>query len=774
MRSSLSEIFGVATLRRAGVLTVAAALAVATITVASPATAAGPSISGTLHFASGLDASKNFGSIDLYDEENFESFEGSISDYDPISGDATFEADELRSDASYIVSYIGPRLNSDPAARGGFSSAQWTDGGSQAVAVPAGTTDLELTIVATAYVSGVLKFPTGLDPDKTFGFLQYAGGSEEVRHDWINWYGDYDPATGQVPFIGLDYEGLGTVNVSYPGLSGDPDSIPSAAGYLPVVWNGTAGGSTEWDSVVGAPVGTDDLVLTMREGAGYTGSIVFPTSFDPWPGNASETLYSVAEVNLFETEDGAATILSYDEATHTATYIINGVAAGSYHPILKPYFDYSSKAKPFVTQLSNGSITREAAENPATAIEAPVGELVTANFTVPRPAVITGSFTQAKAPKGGYTDSTVGLLVDGKTTLEDLYFSSTPKAPGVQKYSIAVPAGAHALNLDVESLTSSKAGQIVFSSHSVVSAGSLTRTAGSTYKVATRAIARSALISGTVSWDFPWEGETTPSGLYDSDLSGTVELLKNNGSEWVVAYSDFTMGVYGGRFSWPSLPAGTYKLRISMDDPDYCPVSYYGGPTLDSAKQFVIGKTTTAAGLLLEASVECGTLIANRVAIAGTQKVGATLSASKARWTQGTKLAYAWYRGETKVSTKSTYKLSAKDATAIVTLKVTGTRAGYPTKVVSVSTPKIITAATPTITGTAKVGKTLTVKAGTWTAGTTLTYQWYRGTTAIAGATDTTYTLVAGDRKKKVSVKVTGTLADYATVTTTSAAKTIS
>ena len=50
--------------------------------------------------------------------------------------------------------------------------------------------------------------------------------------------------------------------------------------------------------------------------------------------------------------------------------------------------------------------------------------------------------------------------------------------------------------------------------------------------------------------------------------------------------------------------------------------------------------------------------------------------------------------------------------------------------------------AIPTISGTAKVGSTLTANAGTWTAGATLAYQWYRSGAKIEGATRPTYPLV--------------------------------
>ncbi len=71
---------------------------------------------------------------------------------------------------------------------------------------------------------------------------------------------------------------------------------------------------------------------------------------------------------------------------------------------------------------------------------------------------------------------------------------------------------------------------------------------------------------------------------------------------------------------------------------------------------------------------------------------------------------------------------------------------------------------TATITGDAQYGSTLTADTSGWDSdvesGITLNYQWRRGSTAIAGATDTTYTLTADDIGANISVAITGTLDD--------------
>jgi uncharacterized protein YkwD len=74
---------------------------------------------------------------------------------------------------------------------------------------------------------------------------------------------------------------------------------------------------------------------------------------------------------------------------------------------------------------------------------------------------------------------------------------------------------------------------------------------------------------------------------------------------------------------------------------------------------------------------------------------------------------------------------------------------------------KTLRAGTPAIAGTAKAGVKLVAKAGTWTTGTTLRYQWYVDGKAVSGATATAYVPKTADTGKTVKVKVTGTKIGY-------------
>ncbi|WP_345751548.1 carboxypeptidase regulatory-like domain-containing protein [Microbacterium rhizophilus] len=193
------------------------------------------------------------------------------------------------------------------------------------------------------------------------------------------------------------------------------------------------------------------------------------------------------------------------------------------------------------------------------------------------------------------------------------------------------------------------------------------------------------------------------------------------------------------------------------------------------------GYTSVAKTSAQTAAVALLTLTAPTPTITGTTKVGSTLTAKAGTWTSGTTLTYQWLRDGKSITgaTKSAYKLTTSDAARKVSVKVTGSKAGYATaaktsKVTAAVTPATLTAATPTISGTTKAGYTLTAKAGTWTSGATLKYQWLRDGKAISGATRSTYKLTSTDRAHKITVKVTGSKTGYTTVSKTSAAKTIS
>lgn len=208
------------------------------------------------------------------------------------------------------------------------------------------------------------------------------------------------------------------------------------------------------------------------------------------------------------------------------------------------------------------------------------------------------------------------------------------------------------------------------------------------------------------------------------------------------------------------------------------------GATFGSTTQAAVKSFQTAAGRPANGAADANTWAALFMTldpaptpkITGTAKVGQTLTAVPGTWGPGSvSLAYQWYRGNDAIkdATKSTYKVQTEDAGKTLKVAVTGTRTGYvavtKTSAATSSVPKLVTTATPKITGEAVVGKTLTADAGEWgPAKVTLGYQWYRGSGAIKGATKKTYQLQAADAGTAIKVKVTGSLTGYTTASKTS------
>jgi hypothetical protein len=163
-----------------------------------------------------------------------------------------------------------------------------------------------------------------------------------------------------------------------------------------------------------------------------------------------------------------------------------------------------------------------------------------------------------------------------------------------------------------------------------------------------------------------------------------------------------------------------------------------------------------------------------------TPTVGQLLTASAGVWGPApVTLAYQWYRVNThaKVSqisgaTNPTYLVSGADAGYRLKVRVTGSRPGYTaTSRTSALTARVakarfttIPSSTVSVEGTARVAKVVTVTPGTYVpVQDWFRYQWYRGTSAIRGATFAIYKLTAKDRGRQVKVRVKAYRTGYRT-----------
>jgi hypothetical protein len=156
----------------------------------------------------------------------------------------------------------------------------------------------------------------------------------------------------------------------------------------------------------------------------------------------------------------------------------------------------------------------------------------------------------------------------------------------------------------------------------------------------------------------------------------------------------------------------------------------------------------------------------------GTEaKVGKVLTGTAPVWdTTGVSTAYQWLRAGSPIAgaTALTYTVAPEDIGKAISLKATGTKSGgtpgtstsAPVSGVIGDAPTATTA--PAISGTPKVGETLTVTAPVWSLATVVTaYQWQRNGTAIPGATGTTYAVTPADVGAALTAKATGTKTGY-------------
>ena len=153
--------------------------------------------------------------------------------------------------------------------------------------------------------------------------------------------------------------------------------------------------------------------------------------------------------------------------------------------------------------------------------------------------------------------------------------------------------------------------------------------------------------------------------------------------------------------------------------------------------------------------------------ISGTAERGETLTSTTGTWTgTGTiTYAYQWKRNGADISgaTASTYVLVVADDNANMTCVISATDTEGTKSATSNTLGPVLGSpfllSSPVASGTAQVGQTLSTTDGTWQGVATITfaYQWRRDAVNIAGATSSTYTLVADDYNTNLDCVVTAT-----------------
>lgn len=250
-----------------------------------------------------------------------------------------------------------------------------------------------------------------------------------------------------------------------------------------------------------------------------------------------------------------------------------------------------------------------------------------------------------------------------------------------------------------------------------------------------------------------------------------IDVVNADGS-----YSLGTITEGGGAFTITQLGAGSHTLHFLPYGGELADQWWQGAATAATATYFTVTTGETRTGF--NATLALPGIVGATPTISGTATVGQTLTAAPGVWTPASVgFAYQWMRNGVAISgaTAPTFALTAADLGAVISVSVTGSSAGYaPVTLTSDPTSTVgsprVTSAVPTVTGTTRVGKTLTAHAGVWgPAPVSLTYRWSREGVQIAGANRATYELVNRDAGHTLTVTVTGTKRGFASGSVTSA-----
>lgn len=228
--------------------------------------------------------------------------------------------------------------------------------------------------------------------------------------------------------------------------------------------------------------------------------------------------------------------------------------------------------------------------------------------------------------------------------------------------------------------------------------------------------------------------------------------------------------------SWSGSPTFTYSWR--RDGSPVASTSQYTLVAADAGRSITCVVTGTNGGGQNSATSNAVTPAAAPVtpapantgapAIQGSVAVGQQLTCTQGSWSNSpTGYTYSWRRDGNEVATGAQYTLTSADAGRSITCVVTATNAGGsstatssavspPTPTTPVAAP--VNTARPGIQGTPVVGNTLTGTQGSFSnTPTGYACGWRRDGVAIAGATGTTYALVAADAGRTISFAVTAT-----------------
>jgi hypothetical protein len=706
--------FGTRWAKRIGSVTVAALVA-STIALSGHAPAAlavdTASISGVLTTEGSPLVPLPYGSVTAYRAD------GSYAGFSPTAGDGSYSLNGLAA-GSYTVNFA-PNFGANLVPQWWQGKTTRSSADYFTVADGQAVTGIDATLVTGAVISGTISSdgtaPAGIPGAYVMAFAadgSYAGqGSADAA-------GQYSLGSLTQGAYTLDFHG------------------PWGSSYLEEWWNDQPTRDSSTPVAVGAKssVAGIDAVLTI--GASITGHVSDADS----PGTP------IPNFQLSAVDHNNVTV-GWGSTDGSGNYSITPIPAGTF--TVQALSPFQSK---YVGQWWNNQPTFSTAEffsvGPAEAVGGK-------DFVLATGASISGTVHGRGEPNVSLANATVYAF--GPDPQQD--FEANTDSDG--RYSIVgLTPGSY--RIQFTSFYADNYGPAWWDGASSLAEATVVTVSGEQSVTGVDAVLEvGATISGTLR-------QGGPAGV---ELPTTeIDVINADGSTAVGGFSE-----PDGTFAISNLAEGSYTLHFSPYDSVDAEQWWDGAADLASATYFSLstGQTRTGLDVLLAPPGIVGTI----PTITGVPSVGQTLTESNGPWTPSSvSLTRQWLRNGKTITGAAgpSLVLTHADLGSVISVTVVGSANGYaPVSLTSVGTDPVtgpaIVAGLPTISGSPRVGKTLTALPGVWgPAPVEIAYQWNRNGKRIGGATRSKYVLTNLDAGSTISVTITGSKRGYATAAASS------
>lgn len=298
-----------------------------------------------------------------------------------------------------------------------------------------------------------------------------------------------------------------------------------------------------------------------------------------------------------------------------------------------------------------------------------------------------------------------------------------------------------------------------------------------------------------------YDGSSNPGVITDSGSSPLVthSVGSSTAGRYFFEIKNALINTAKPSISGPAIPGGTLTADAGSWSPTASSFSYQWllgnaevagatsstwtvPPDTAAGGSVTVRVTATAVGLSSVSADSVARLVSRfdalqTPAISGSAIAGGTLTVGAGSWSLSPDgVVRQWFLDGKPIAnaTSEKFRVPAKIEGRAISATVTAHKDGYSDVTASAAAVKVLRVfskkPTPTISGTAKVGKTLTAKPGTWSPKPGLRYEWFRSGVAISGAKASKYKVQLADVGKKLTVRVTAAKADYLSASKTSRA----